>query len=105
MKNRLYPLTTLVLTALLSTTFPARAVDVETQQYNVNAAQKGVDEAKAELDEASQRVKHQNQRIAQEQAVLKDLQKKQDAAKANYNKAKAELETHQKALDDAWKQK
>lgn len=105
MKNYPLSLTSLVLASLLSASFSANAVDVETQQYNVNSAQKIVDKAKAILDEANGRVHHQNQRIAQEQIVLKNLQKDQAAAKANYDKARAELETYQRALDEAWNKK
>lgn len=83
----------------------ALARDVETQQYNVGVAQETLNKAQADLDAASEKVKLQKQRIAQEQAILKDLQKQQEAAKQEHNKAKANLDKQQKALDEAWKHK
>lgn len=102
MKNSAYSLIPLALATLLSASFSAHAVDVETQQFNVNSAQKIVDKAKSALDEADARVNRQNQRIAQEQTVLNHLQKEQAAAKANYDKAQEDLTTYQQALDEAW---
>lgn len=84
---------------------PALARDVETQQYNVGVAQDTLNKAQADLDAASEKVKLQKQRIAQEQAILKDLQKQQEAAKQEHHKAKANLDKQQKALDEAWKRK
>lgn len=102
MKQNNCTLTAIMLIVGLTAALPVRAVDVETQQYNVNAAQKIVDKAQVKLDEATERVKRQNQRIAQEQAILKDLQKKQAATQTEYDQAKADLDVQQKALDEAW---
>ena len=105
MKTLSYTLEITALTALLTLGHSAGAIDLETQQYNVNAAQKNLDEARENMKAASEKVKQENQRISQEQAILKDLQKKEATAKAEFTKTKADLEAQQKALDEAWKKK
>lgn len=95
----------LLLLTLFTLNTSALARDVETQQYNVGVAQESLNKTQADLDAANEKVKLQKQRIAQEQAILRDLQKQQEAAKQEHNKAKANLDKQQKALDEAWKHK
>jgi septal ring factor EnvC (AmiA/AmiB activator) len=86
--------------SLSSTLVLAR--DVATEQYVVTAAQKDYDNAKADYDATTVMVNDQKNRIAQDQAILKEREKKQAEAKAKLVKAQALLDKRQKELNDAW---
>jgi len=86
----------------LITTQTALARDVSNEQYVVTAAQKNYDNAKAAYDASTVMVNDQKQRVAQDQAILKERQKEQAAAKAQLAKAQALLEKRQKELNSAW---
>jgi hypothetical protein len=72
------------------------------EQYVVTAAQKNYDLAKADYDASTVMVNDQKKRITQDQAILKERQKKQAMAKAQLVKAQALLNKRQKELNDAW---
>lgn len=102
MINIKYPqiLSALFMSLLLSVTVQAR--DVSNEQYVVTEAKKNYDNAKSNYDAATVLVNEQKQRIAQDQAALKEKQKKQAAAKTKMIKAQALLDKRQKELNAAW---
>ena len=81
---------------------PLAAKDVATEQYNVSAARKQYDTAHSEYDEVTHLIEVQKQRLAQEQSRLEDLQQRQQAAKAEMDKAQGRLKQQEKTLDKAW---
>lgn len=82
---------------------PVQAEDPVTEQYNMAVVRKEYDAAQAELDAAKELVQQQEKRVAQEQARLKELQKKQSSANARLARIRPKFEQQQKALDKAWK--
>lgn len=93
-------LSLLFMSLLLPVSVQAR--DVSNEQYVVTEAKKSYDQAKSNYDAATVLVNEQKQRIAQDQAVLKEKQKKQAAAKIKLAKAQALLDKRQKELNAAW---
>lgn len=86
----------------LSFTLPATARDITMEQTSASAARNEMENAQADYDEATQRISDQEKRVAQDQALLKEQQEKQAAAKIRLKNAKVELDKKLQVLDKAW---
>lgn len=100
MKNTLRLLCSLLLALLISV--PVLANELTDRQYSVTEAQKIYDLEKTRYEDATVLVNEQKQRIAEDQALLKEREKKQAAAKAGMVKAKAKLDSENRQLNKAW---
>ena len=81
---------------------PVLANELTDRQFSVTEAQKKYDLEKTRYDDATVLVNEQKQRVAADQALLEERQKKQAAAKASMDKAKAQLELENKRLKKIW---
>lgn len=81
---------------------PAIADELTDRQYSVTQAQKKYDLERARYDAATVLVNEQQQRVAEDQALLKDRRNKQSAAKAAMAKAKANLDSENRQLQQVW---
>ena len=100
MKHTLRLLCSLLLALLISV--PALSNELTDRQYSVTEAQKIYDLEKTRYEDATVLVNEQKQRIAEDQALLKEREKKQAAAKAGMVKAKAKLDSENRQLKKAW---
>ncbi len=89
---------------LVFTGLPVLAVadELTDRQYSVTQAQKQYELEKARYDDATQLVNEQKQRVAQDQALLKERQKKQATAKTKMLAAKKKLDQENSRLKQAW---
>jgi septal ring factor EnvC (AmiA/AmiB activator) len=86
----------------LSFTLPATARDISMEQTSASDARNEMENAQADYDEATQRISNQEKRVAQDQALLKEQQEKQAAAKIRLENAKVELDKKLQVLNKAW---
>ena len=82
--------------------FPVLADELTDRQYSATQAQKQYDLEKTRYDDATQLVHEQQQRVAQDQALLKERQQKQAAAKAKMLEAKKKLDQENSRLKKIW---
>lgn len=80
----------------------ALARDIGAEQRAASAARDEYNQAKSDTADNTQKISTQQKRVADEQARLKQLQDNQTAANARLDKAKADLEAKEKALEKAW---
>ncbi len=78
------------------------ADELTDRQYSATQAQKQYDLEKTRYDDATKLVDEQKQRIAQDQALLKEREQKQAAAKAKMLKAKKKLDQENNRLKKVW---
>ena len=103
MMNTIKPKLILPLLLLsFSFTLPAVARDISMEQTSASAARNEMENAQADYDEATQRISDQEKRVAQDQALLKEQQEKQAAAKIRLENAKVDLDKKLQVLDKAW---
>ena len=88
------------LSVAISSTALAR--DIGLEQRAASAARDVYNQAKSDAVDNVQKISTQEKRVADEQARLKQLQDNQTAANARLDKAKADLEAKEKALEKAW---
>ncbi len=81
---------------------PVFADELTDRQYSVTQAQKQYDLEKTRYDDATQLVNEQKQRVAQDQALLKERQKRQAAAKAKMLEARKKLDMENSRLKKSW---
>jgi uncharacterized protein YlxW (UPF0749 family) len=86
----------------LSFTLPATARDISMEQTSASDARNEMENAQADYDEATQRISNLEKRVAQDQALLKEQQEKQAAAKIRLENAKVELDKKLQVLNKAW---
>jgi septal ring factor EnvC (AmiA/AmiB activator) len=103
MMNTIKPKLILPLLLLsFSFTLPAVARDISMEQTSASAARNEMENAQADYNEATQRISDQEKRVAQDQALLKEQQEKQAAAKIRLENAKVDLDKKLQVLDKAW---
>ena len=78
------------------------ARNISEEQRATSAARDAYNQAKSDTADNTQKISTQQKRVADEQARLKQLQDNQTAANARLDKAKADLEAKEKALEKAW---
>jgi dsDNA-specific endonuclease/ATPase MutS2 len=81
------------------------ARDIGNEQRAASSARDEYNQAKSDVADNGQSISAQEKRVADEQARLKQLQDNQAAANARLEKAKADLETKEKALEKAWEER
>ena len=94
------PFSLIALSVAISSTALARDIGVE--QRAASAARDEYNQAKSDAADNTQKISAQEKRVADEQARLKQLQDNQTAANARLEKAKADLEVKEKALEQVW---
>ena len=94
------PFLLIALSVGISSTALARDIGVE--QRAASAARDEYNQAKSDAADNVQKISAQEKRVADEQARLKQLQDNQTAANARLEKAKADLEVKEKALEQVW---
>ena len=94
------PFLLIALSVGISSTALARDIGVE--QRAASAARDEYNQAKSDAADNTQKISAQEKRVADEQARLKQLQDNQTAANARLEKAKADLEVKEKALEQVW---
>ncbi len=105
MKNQItemYLKQSMVALLLVFTALPVFADELTDRQYSVTQAQKQYELEKARYDDVTQLVNEQKQRVAQDQALLKERQKKQATAKAKMLEAKKKLDQENSRLKQVW---
>jgi chromosome segregation ATPase len=83
----------------------ALARDIGNEQRAASVARVEYNQAKSDVADNSQSINAQEKRLADEQARLKQLQDNQEAANTRLEKARADLETKEKALEKAWEER
>lgn len=78
------------------------ADELSDRQYSVTQAQKQYALEKTRYDDATQLVNEQKQRVAHDQALLKERQNRQAAAKAKMLEAKKKLDQENSRLKQVW---
>lgn len=78
------------------------ARDIGVEQRAASVARDEYNQAKSDAADNVQKINAQEKRVADEQARLKQLQDNQKAANARLEKAKADLEAKEKALELVW---
>ena len=81
---------------------PALARNIGVEQRAASAARDEYNQAKSDTADNTQKISTQEKRVADEQARLKQLQDNQTATNARLEKAKADLEAKEKALEQVW---
>lgn len=94
------PLLLIALSVAISSTALARDIGVE--QRAASAARDEYNQAKSDAADNVQKISAQEKRVTDEQARLKELQDNQTATNARLEKAKADLEAKEKALEQVW---
>ena len=94
------PFLLLGLSVVISTTALARDIGVE--QRAASVARDEYNQAKSDAADNVQKISAQEKRVADEQARLKQLQDNQTATNARLEKAKADLDAKEKALEQVW---
>ena len=94
------PFLLIALSVAISSTALARDIGVE--QRAASAARDEYNQAKSDAADNVQKISAQEKRVADEQVRLKQLQDNQTAANARLEKAKADLEAKEKALEQVW---
>lgn len=105
MKNQItemYLKQSMVALLLVFTALPVFADKLTDRQYSVTQAQKQYEIEKARYDDVTQLVNEQKQRVAQDQALLKERQKKQAAARTKMLAAKKKLDQENSRLKQVW---
>ena len=92
----------LLIALSVATSSTALARDIGVEQRAASAARDEYNQAKSDAADNVQKISAQEKRVADEQARLKQLQDNQTAANARLDKAKADLEAKEKALEKAW---
>lgn len=85
--------------AISSTAF---ARDIGVEQRAASDARDEYNQAKSDTADNVQKISAQEKRVADEQARLKQLQDNQTATNARLEKAKADLDAKEKALEQVW---
>lgn len=83
----------------------ACARDIGVEQRATSAARDEYNQAKSEVADNSHNIVAQEKRVADEQARLKQLQNNQATANTRLEKAKANLEIKEKALEKIWEER
>ena len=94
------PLLLIGLSVAISSTALARDIGVE--QRAASAARDEYNQEKSDAADNTQKISVQEKRVADEQARLKQLQDNQTTANARLEKAKADLDAKEKALEQVW---
>lgn len=105
MKNQMtemYLKQSMVALLLVFTALPVFADELTDRQYSTKQAQKQYELEKARYDDVTQLVNEQKQRVAQDQALLKERQKKQATAKAKMLEARKKLDQENSRLKQVW---
>ena len=94
------PFLLIALSVAISSTALAR--DIGLEQRAASAARDEYNQANSDAADNVQKISAQEKRVADEQARLNQLQDNQTAANARLEKAKADLEAKEKALEQVW---
>ena len=94
------PFLLLGLSVAISSTALARDIGVE--QRAASVARDEYNQAKLDAADNVQKISAQEKRAADEQARLKQLQDNQTATNARLEKARADLDAKEKALEQVW---
>ncbi len=94
------PFLLLGLSMTISSTALARDIGVE--QRAASVARDEYNQAKSDAADNVQKISAQEKRVADEQTRLKQLQDNQTATNARLEKAKADLDAKEKALEQVW---
>ena len=83
----------------------AFARDIGTEQRAASSARDAYNQAKSDVANNAQTIKAQEKRVVDEQTRLKQLQDDQAAGNTRLEKANANLESKEKALEKAWEER